>query len=310
MIYAVIDLGTNTFNLLIAEVKGKSFRKIFGTKAVVKLGEGGITDNFIDETPFLRGIEALSEHRRTIEKYKADKIFAFATSAIRDARNGEKFSEVALKKTGIKINIISGEKEAELICLGVRQALKLGKEKCLLMDIGGGSTEFIIADSKKNFWKHSFQLGVSRLLEKFRPGDPIKKSDIEILEDFFSEELQPLFSAIEKFPARTLVGSSGSFDSFADMIAHKFYSKKILKGRTSYDFSLDDLLSIHKSIVKSTLPERMQMKGLVRFRADNIVLASIFTQFIIRSSGIEKVKLSKYALKEGVLWAILNNKRI
>lgn len=310
MTCAIIDLGTNTFNLLIAEVKGRSFRKIFGSKAVVKLGEGGIINNFIDEIPFLRGIEALAEHRRTIEKYKADKIFAFGTSAIRDASNRKEFSEAALKKAGIRINVISGEKEAELICFGVRQALRLGREKCLLMDIGGGSTEFIIADSKEIFWKHSFRLGVSRLLEKFQPGDPVKKSEIITLEKYFSDELQPLFSAVEKFPVMTLVGSSGSFDSFADMIAHRFYSKKILKGKASYDFSLDDLNAIHKSIVKSTLRQRMQMKGLVRFRADNIVLASIFSQFIIRSSGIKKVKLSRYALKEGVLWAMLNDKRI
>lgn len=310
LIYAVIDLGTNTFNLLIAEVKGTHFQKIFGTKAVVKLGEGGITKGFIDEIPFERGIKALLEHKKTAEEYKADKIFAFATSAIRDARNGKKFSETALKNTGIRINIISGEKEAELICFGVRLALDLGEEKSLLMDIGGGSTEFIIANADKIFWKQSFQLGVSRLLEKFKPADPIRNSEIATLEKYFSEELQPLFSAVGKFPVTALIGSSGSFDSFADMIAYRFYSPKMLRGTTSYNFDPDELEVIHRGILKSTLLERTQMKGLVRFRADNIVLSGILTQFIIKKLGIKNIKLSRYSLKEGVLWAILNKKNI
>lgn len=289
-------------------MKGKSFKKVFGTKAVVKLGEGGITSNWIGEIPFQRGIDALLLHKKSIKKFKVQKIFAFATSAIRDAKNGKKFSEIAFKKTGIKINIITGEKEAELIYFGVRQALDLGKKKSLIMDIGGGSTEFIIADSEKIFWKKSFQLGVSRLLEKFNPGDPVKNTEIRILEKYFFKELQPLFSAIKKFPVHSLIGSSGSFDSFADMVACKFYSKKVLRGKTSYDFLPEDLSAIHKSILKSTIHERMKMKGLVPFRAENIVIASILTQFIIKKSRIKKVKLSKYSLKEGLLWAILNNK--
>lgn len=306
MIYAIIDLGTNTFNLLIAEIRGKNFHKIFGTKEVVKLGEGGITENFIEKMAFLRGIAALAKHRRTIEEFRVDRIFAFATSAIRDARNGEEFSVAALKETGIEINIISGEKEAELIYYGVRLALNIGENPSLIMDIGGGSTEFIIGSAERIFWKSSFQLGVSRLLEKFKPGDPIENCEIEILENYFFQELQPLFDMIKNFPSAVLIGSSGSFDSFADMIANRFYSKEMLKGKTTYEFNLNELETLHKFIIRSTLRDRLKMKGLVPFRADNIVLSGILMQFIIRRLGITQVKLSKYSLKEGVLWAILN----
>lgn len=310
MIYAIIDLGTNTFNLLIAQVQGARFNKIFGTKEVVKLGEGGITRNYISEIPFQRGLEALCRHHEKIEEFKADKIFAFATSAIRDAENGLKFSAEVLKKTGITVNTISGEKEAELIYYGVKQAIDLGDDLALIMDIGGGSTEFIIANNEKIFWKKSFQLGVSRLLEKFKPSDPVKKEEIQQIENYFEEEMHSLFNAVASFPVARLVGSSGSFDSFADMVAEKFYSKKILKGKTGYDFNIKDLAFIHRKIVKSCLAERLKMKGLVPFRADNIVLSSILTQFVIKKIDVRKIQLSKYALKEGVLWAILNEVKI
>lgn len=307
MNYAIIDLGTNTFNLLIAEAVGNSYRKIFGDKAVVKLGEGGITKGVIGELPFKRGIEALLKHRRSIEKYKAEKVFAFGTSALRDAKNSREFTNACLQKTGIEIHIISGEKEAELIYLGVRQAVDLGSEPSLIMDIGGGSTEFIIANAKEILWRRSFQLGVSRLLEKFSPSDPITKKDVEVLRTHFLLELKPLFSAIGKIPVKILTGSSGSFDSFAEMITQQLYSDVAVEKKSSCDLFLKDLAVIHAKIIVSTQEQRLHMKGLVPFRAENIVISSLLTQFILEKTGIEKVKHSRFSLREGVMWDILNN---
>src|ERR1035441_23808 len=123
---AIIDLGTNTFNIFIAEIfPDKTFRKIYKSKISVKLGEGGINKNFIQEKPFIRGIRALKKHKRTIEKFGAEKVLAFATAAIRGASNGKEFIEIAKQRTGIDIQIISGDREAELIYYGVRSAVKM-----------------------------------------------------------------------------------------------------------------------------------------------------------------------------------------
>ena len=237
---AVIDLGTNTFNLLIVEVNiDKSYHQIFQTKISVKLAEGGINNGFIAPIPFQRGIDALKTHKQTIEKYKGDHVLAFATSAIRGASNGVEFVLKAKEEINVDIQVVSGDKEAELIYYGVRSAVKMDNQTSLIIDIGGGSTEFIIANKEKVFWKQSFLLGAARLLEKFAPADPITESEIKIINEYLEIELQPLFEAVKKYPITELIGSSGSFDSLAEMVAHKFYTPSILDNKTEYTFNLD-----------------------------------------------------------------------
>ena len=304
---AIIDLGTNTFNLLIVEVNpDKTYQSLYHTKVSVKLGEGGINKGFIALVPFQRGIEALKYYKELIESYSAKKIYAFGTSALRDASNGKTFLDTAEQKTGIKIQTISGEREAELIYYGVRDAVKMNNDLSLIIDIGGGSTEFIIANKNEIKWKHSFLLGAARLLERFDPSDPISDKEMNELNDYIKQELKLLFEAIEKYPVTELIGASGSFDSFAEMIACRFYTPDILKNKTEYTFKLDDFAVIYKDILKSTKEERSQMKGLIAMRVDMIVISSIMVQLVISSFKIKKMRLSSYSLKEGVLHELLH----
>ncbi len=299
---AIIDLGTNTFNLLVAEVAAdRSYKIVYNTKIAVKLGEGGINTGIIATAPFQRGIDAMQQHLGTANKYGATKIFAFATSAVRSAKNGNEFVAEIKKQTGIEVSIISGEKEAELIYEGVQQALDIGTEKALVMDIGGGSTEFIICSNEQIFWKHSFDLGVSRMYEFFKHSEPITTEEIKKVENYLREKLQPLFKAVEQHKTDTLIGSSGSFDTFADMIFCRFYKEKSLENITSYEFNLDDFYKIHNLIIRSNIEERYKMEGLVEMRVDMIVLATLFVNFILRELKLSKMLLSTYALKEGVL---------
>src|ERR1051325_1265268 len=157
---AIIDLGTNTFNLLVADVMSRGeFKTIFSTKIAVKLGEGGIGRRTIVPAAFDRGINALRSHRAIIDKLKAQKIIAFATSAIRSAQNGAKFVAAAKKEAGVEIQVSPGEGEAELIAAGVRLALDIGEAPALILDIGGGSNECIIATRDTILWKQSFEMG-------------------------------------------------------------------------------------------------------------------------------------------------------
>lgn len=306
---AVIDLGTNTFNLLIVEVNSdKTYSTVFQTKISVKLAEAGMNKGFVADFAFNRGLEAFKTHYRTTQKYKVDKIYAFATSAIRGASNGIEFIEKAKAGTGIDIQVISGDREAELIYYGVRSAVQMTEEASLIIDIGGGSTEFIIANKNQIFWKQSFLLGAARLLEMFPPSDPINDKEIEIFTNHLTIELQPLFHAIKKYPVIELIGSSGSFDSLAEMIAHRFYSPEILDNKTEFTFDLGHCEEIYNIILKSTNAERLHMKGLVAMRVDMIVVSSIIVNFVIREFGIEKMRLSTYSLKEGVIYEVLNKK--
>lgn len=303
---AIIDLGTNTFNLLIVQIKpDKSYHVICQTKISVKLGEGGITKGFIAQEAFQRGIDALKMHRLTIQLHNAEKVIAFATSAIREASNGKDFIAQAKEITKIHVEMISGEREAELIYLGVRDAVQMTDKISLIIDIGGGSTEFIIANKDQVFWKYSFLLGAARLLEKFKPSDPMTEEENQAIKNYLRTELQPLYEAIAKYPVTELIGSSGSFDSLAEMIAYRFYTPEILKDKTEYQFALPDCAEIYKILMKSTKKERMEMKGLISMRVDMIVVSSILVHFILVEFDIHQMRLSTYSLKEGVLHELI-----
>lgn len=304
---AVIDLGTNTFNLLIVEIDpDKNYQLVFQTKISVKLGEGGINKGFIAPVPFDRGINALKTHKQTIEKYNVEKVVAIATSAIRGASNGSEFVARANEECNIDVQVISGDKEAETIYYGVRNAVKMHDEPSLIIDIGGGSTEFIIANKNQIFWKQSFLLGVARLLELFNPSDPITDKEKDALLNYLKKELQPLFEAVKKYPLTELIGSSGSFDSIAEMVAHRFYTPTIFDGKTEFEFNLNDCAAVHETILNSTTAERLRMKGLTAMRVDMIVISSILVQFILKSFAIPKMRHSAYSLKEGVLFEIIS----
>lgn len=306
---AIIDLGTNTFNLLIVEGEADgSYKILHADKQPVKLGQGGITKKLIAEDAFERGIVAVKQYVGVAHDYQVNRIFAFGTSAVRGASNGQEFIKALSEKAGVEVEVVSGDREAEYIYYGVRQAIDLGDKTSLIMDIGGGSTEFILCNAHQIFWKGSYDLGVTRLLELFTPADPVTIEDVDQLEGYFDEVLEPLFKAVETYPTGTLVGSSGSFDSFAEMITWQMHQPSVLEGKTGYEFDLLEFSKLHQYLLISTLDQRLQMKGLIQMRADTIALAGIFVNYILQKLHLSRMRLSTYALKEGVVSLLLNGK--
>lgn len=298
----IIDCGTNTFNLIIVDIKeNKDFSIIHKKKLPVKLGQGGINNKTIQKEPFQRGLNALKEHRQTIQEFNADKTFAFATSAIRSANNGKEFAEAAKKETGIEIKIITGHHEAELIYRGVKKAVGFNENNTLVMDVGGGSTEFIIADNKEVKWKYSFNIGVARIIDQFNPSNPIKNEEVEAIKNYLEKNLEPLFEAVKKYPVKNLVGCSGSFETLASMILYKNHDHDLPSSITSYEFMHKDFINIYKTLLNSTEEERYEMKGLPASRVDSIVSAAIYIDFISKKLNITRLILSLYAIKEGVI---------
>lgn len=310
MTIAVMDLGTNTFQLLIAERSDNKLRIIYQAKVGVKLSQDGITSGFISELPFKRGIRAMKKFKKKITEFNVDAIYATGTAAIRSAKNNRHFLNEIKKETGIGVHCINGLKEAELIYEGVRQAVPLGLKRWLIMDIGGGSVEFIIAGGKKIYWKHSFNIGGALLLEKFKPSDPISIVQLKKINSFLNRELKPLFDASSKFKPEGLIGSEGPFDSFAQMIACEFYTPGILKNKTSWEFKMSDYRFIHNKLLYSSSAERKKMKGLIAIRIDMIVIASILLTFVLNKLKLSKMNLSAFALKEGVMFRLLNNEPV
>jgi len=302
---AVIDCVTNTFNLLVVDVNGSSFKSVYTSKIPVKLGEGGINKQIIKEIPFSRGINALHQFKEKINSLNVDHIYAFATSAIRDAQNGIEFTEKVLKESGITISIIDGNKEADLIYKGNKLAVTLSDQPSLIMDIGGGSTEFIIGNNDQIFWKKSYQLGAARLLEKLKPSDPITEHEIEIFNAYLLNELADLDKAIEQYKPHELIGSSGAFDSVVEMIHGELNGEPFVKTKTEFDVSVHDFNLITSKVIASTLAERKQMKGLVEMRVDMMVVSCLLIHFVMERYFLKGIRVSTYSLKEGALHEII-----
>ncbi|MEN8202378.1 MAG: Ppx/GppA phosphatase family protein [Bacteroidota bacterium] len=299
MVLAILDFGTNTFNLLIAERGDGSFNILHASKQPVKLGRGGIQVNRITPDAFERGFVAISNHMETIKQYPVDEIRAFATSAIRNAANGQEFVEKVRKRFGFRVKVISGKREADLIYKGVRQAIPMKEEKMMILDIGGGSNEFIICNKEGIIWKRSFEVGMARMLERFSLSDPITPEEVRALESHYRQELQPLLDIIKKEKPKALIGASGSFDTFYSLISHS--KDREADGLHGRELPLKEYRKLHKLLVRSSTEERKAMPGMEPVRVEMIVAATIFVSFVLRACQIRQLYHSEFALKEGVI---------
>jgi exopolyphosphatase/guanosine-5'-triphosphate,3'-diphosphate pyrophosphatase len=307
---AVIDLGTNTFHLLITEASDNEINTIYSEKVPVRIGKDGINQGFIAPDAYDRALSTMKLFREKTRLYHTDRIYATATSAFRNSRNGQELAQKIYDETGITITIISGDREAELIYFGVKEAIDLGEEKNLIVDIGGGSVEFILANKHSIFSKKSFEIGGQRLLEMFQKNDPISPEEIEGLNRYLTEQLRPLTDLMQTHHVTTLVGSSGSFDTLSDIDLQRKGGSGSVESRKEYELPIQDFETIYASLVEKDREARMLIPGMIELRVDMIVVAVVLIRFILQEYKIEKLRVSTYALKEGVVSRVLKGEPI
>ncbi|MFZ6009358.1 MAG: exopolyphosphatase [Bacteroidota bacterium] len=297
---AIIDLGTNTFHLLIAEGGGRGYNIVHRERLAVKIGMGGINEGYITEGGLNRALVAMQSFKNVIDREEIGKVYAFGTSALRNARNGEEVARRIKEITGIEVNIISGEQEAEFIYQGVRSALGLGDDMNLIIDIGGGSVEFIIANHDHIFWKQSFEIGAQRLLEKFQKSDPIKPEEIEALNQFFDTSIAPLSEAINQHRPYVLVGSSGTFDTLSDIFCIRHDIHKTTE-EIETPLTVPGFYEIYHELIAKNRQQRMLIPGMIEMRVDMIVVACCLVRYLLEKYNFSRIRVSTYSLKEGVL---------
>lgn len=290
---AVIDLGTNTFHLLIGTAAGEV---VYKTTVPVLLGQGRINQNIIIPEAFARGINTLQAFKKVIDDYGVTEIKAVATSAVRSAQNGTDFVHAA-KEVGIDIRVISGEEEAGYIFKGV-MATGLIKQTSLVMDIGGGSTEFIICNEQGALWKKSYNIGAARLMQAFFHADPMSTAEYDAIIAHLDGALGDLKEACATYKPALLVGSAGAFESFAALLNNG----NELEGVAAASLDYTQYRLIAKKLIASTHAERADMKGLISLRVDMIVIAAIITNYILDEIGLTALSLSAYDLKWGLLY--------
>lgn len=299
----IIDLGTNTFHLLIVEKNGMDVTTLFHESRPARIGLGGINNRIITDEAIERALNVLRFFREQLDLFEVsfENTMAFGTSAIRNAGNQDAFCETVLREINIPIKVIDGNQEASYIYKGVRYGAKLGSSPSLIMDIGGGSVEFIIGNESQIFWKQSFEIGGQRLMEKFMRTDPLAEGDKKKLYNYFEETLIPLANAVHQYAPEKLVGSSGTFDTLIDIDFQYRTGNWSPASQTDFPLPIEEFYRIYSLILNGNHQERMDIPGMIALRVDMIVVAVCIIDYVLRSHGINQIQVSSYALKEGVL---------
>lgn len=298
---AVIDLGTNTFHLFIVEINEKELKALYKEKIAVKIGQNGISQGKIAPDAMKRALHTLMIYKSLIDQFEVEEVMGIATSAIRNAQNGQELVDKILDQTGIKIEVISGAREAELIFKGVKAAMNIGSNNQLIMDIGGGSVEFIIGNNEELLWKQSFEIGAQRLLDQFHKTDPMPKESLEEIFEFLDRELAPLRAAIKAYRPQSLIGCSGTFDTLCEIYKAE-NGLATSPNNTVQSLPFDAYRDIHRDLLIKNKQERLAIPGMVSMRVDMIVVASCLISYVTEHLQTVKIMASSYALKEGLLY--------
>lgn len=305
---AAIDLGTNSFHAVLVDIyPDGSFRTVDKLKEMVILAEKGLDDR-LSRDAMDRGLEALRRIKFLCDSHGVENILAFATSAIREAKNGGDFIKEVGEKVGIRVRAISGKMEAEMIGYAIRHSIVLGKEMVLMVDIGGGSVEFIIGNNKEFIYYNSLKLGVARMAAAFVDSDPIKKKDIKKLEKHFEKELAEVAKLAKKHKVKTIIGSSGTMENIGEMVAGRI-SATANRSLNELEFSAQDFTDFYSDFIKLDKEQRLKEKGLEEKRVDIINPGMVLVKFLVDKFKIEHIKISEGALREGMILNFIQNKR-
>ncbi len=300
---AIIDLGTNTFNLLVFEQANDGIHVVHSEEVPVFLGKDGIEKGILAEAAIQRGLAALLVMKERADEHGALECKGFGTSALRNAKNADAIIGPA-HDMGIHISIIPGEEEADLILAGVRQAVRITAKPALVMDIGGGSIEFILATDKALMWKRSFELGVTRLRDRIPTSDPITVDEEARIAAHLDDRLEPLYAIIERHEPHLLIGSAGSFDTMAAIVSAT-RDQPFGSDALTLPFSAMEFDAIRDRLLRMTRAERMAVPGLPEHRVDTLPYALIAIERVLTAGSIRDLAWSKYALKEGAAFRIM-----
>lgn len=307
---AAIDIGTNSFHMIIARADASGHIEILDREKVsVRLGSGGDDFDQIQPEAQDRAVAALKGFVQIARQQNA-LIHAVGTSAVREARNQDDFLKRVRRECGVRIHVIPGQEEARLIYLGILQALPVFEKKILTIDIGGGSTEYLIGKRGTPEFIQSLKLGAIRMTERFFPGGNVEAKAIEPCRTFIRYRLESMLELLgdrgESFSYEMAVGSSGTIKTVLDLVQRHLPDPN----RTADTFTSRDLDRIVEMLLAAKTPEeRIKKTGLDEKRADIITGGVLVLQESFRILHIDKMVYSPYALREGVLYEILFRKK-
>lgn len=299
---AAVDMGTNSFHMIIARLKSDGSIKIIDReKQVIRLGSHtGRELSFISDEESELAVKVLKRFKKLADSYGAD-FRAVATSAVREAKNRTGFINKVKHATGINVEVIDGKTEAGLIYLGAEKALSIGDKKALCIDIGGGSTEFIYVDHNRIVFAESLKMGAVRLSKHFFPDYQLNDERISLCSDYIESLLERSLGKYFHHKFELVVGASGTIEALAAMII-KHKKGNIPKSLNSLTFTESELRLISAKIFAAkSIIERIKLPGMEEKRADIIPAGLLILNKIFELFGLKDMIISGYALREGII---------
>jgi len=305
---AAVDLGTNSFHLVVARPSGNNrFEILDREKEVVRLGSGAGDMKRLQADAIERGIAALTRFRRIADAAGAE-LHAVATSAVREAANRDDFVRRAWQEAGVRVDVVSGIEEARLIHLGVLQSVPVFDERVLVIDIGGGSTEFALGAGGELVDARSLKLGAIRLTERFL-AEPVKRKAVDEARRWVRAALVPVIRMVaDRGGFDVAVGSSGTIQNVAEMVHAR--AGRQLRQLGGARFTADELGEVVEALASRRLAsDRLDVPGLDAKRADIILGGVVVLEQAFAALGIDELVVSDFALREGVLLDVLRRRQ-
>ncbi len=315
---ASIDIGTNTFRLLISDFDDNGTpRPRLLKREITRLGGGFTANGMLTEEAMERGVYTLSAFSELLREHKVNKVRAVATSVVREAKNGRDFLDLVKDNAGLDVEVIDGREEASLALKGVLSCVELKTRYALVFDIGGGSTEYILSDLANPLYSESLKLGVVHATEAYLRSDPPKDEEIEKVAAHVVERLSPFLSNLLKMGLRdklppqnrdiTLVGTAGTITTLAamDQGLEVYEPSKI----NNYVLTYDTVKGLFNLIYPLTISERGRLRSLEGGREDLIVAGSVIVLKTMEVFGFDEMTVSDGGLLEGVLIDMVESRR-
>jgi exopolyphosphatase / guanosine-5'-triphosphate,3'-diphosphate pyrophosphatase len=306
---AAIDVGTNSFHLIVAHVtEDGSFEIIERAKEMVRLGERTLAEGVIPPEAFHRAAEALKKMRQIVERHRCEEIIAHATSAVREAHNGGAFVRAMRDEAGIELQVVRGDDEARLIYLGARRKLDFRGRRALIADIGGGSVELIVADAKEIYLVASLKLGVLRLSQLAVSTDPISAEERARLLERLHDALDPFATRARAMGFDFLALTSGTALTLAQLAAIREAGQPLSPVHGAR-LSFASLYALERELSAMPREQRALLSGLDPKRVDTIVPGAILLKTLYEVLAVDEATLCDSALREGMVYDYIARNR-
>lgn len=298
---AAIDIGTNSIHMIIVEaIAQRQFEVIEREKEMVKLGVGVFATNRLSDRAFETGLKTIQRYVQLAEQIGVDEVITAATSAIREAQNGEAFIDAVVRQTGLSPRIISGKEEARLIFLAVRNSIALEGDTALVLDIGGGSTEAVVGNQQDVLFGDSMELGVLRLLDMFEDKGAVGREGRSVLEGHIRFIAQKTLDRIRAIGFDRVIGTSGTIRTLGEA-AHLAADGRSLRSVNAEVVQLKDIEALTQSLLEKDIDSRAQVGGVSYKRADAIHLGGVLLGQLLQIVGAKEITLCDASLREGMI---------